>query len=55
MNHYVNVYEYKGTDDELVRRYGPFSEHRAERFEFALDLNIDHDRFYCLTVEEDEA
>lgn len=48
---YVEIVEI--ATDRVVKRMGPLSEPKAERVERGALINLDRDRFYVRTVEEE--
>lgn len=51
MNCYVEIVAFK--DDKVIRRMGPYSEREAETIEKGARRNLDHERFFVRTVEEE--
>lgn len=53
MSYYVEIREYE--TDRLEKRLGPMSERKADKVDDGLTRQLDHDRFYTVIVNEDEA
>lgn len=45
---YVEIRSYE--DDTVVKRIGPLTEHRMERVDDGANINLDHERYYTMTV-----
>lgn len=50
MNYFVEIVNHD--TQEVVKRLGPMSEHKADKVADGASINLDHDRFYVRTVAE---
>lgn len=53
MNFYVEIIKH-GEPEEIVKRMGPMSERKAESVDRGANINLNHDEYYTLIVEEME-
>ena len=49
-NYYVEIIEYKS--EEVVKCMGPMSEHKADRVDDGVNINLNHEEFYTLIKEK---
>ena len=49
---YVQIIAYKG--DKVIEELGPFPGRQADKVDDGININLNHDAFYTLVVEEDK-
>lgn len=50
---YVQIIRY--SDDEVVSEMGPFTERKAERVDNGANINLNHNEFYTVIIDEADA
>jgi hypothetical protein len=52
---FVEIVKYADGDaeEEVVKRMGPSSQHRAEKIERGADINLDHENYFTRVVDAD--
>ena len=50
--YYVDIMRFEN-DGELVERMGPFTEKKAEKVDGGVNINLNHEEYYTLIVEEE--
>jgi hypothetical protein len=53
MKYYVEIVDYE--TGEVVKRFGPVpTERQADRVEGGIEINLNHEKYFTRTVEEDK-
>ena len=49
-NYYVQIKEYQ--TDNTIKEVGPYTEHRANKVDGGLNVNLNHDKYFTLITQK---
>lgn len=48
-NYYIEIVEF--ASEKVIERKGPYSEHKADRIDDGMNINLNHEKYYTRVIK----